>query len=171
MSVHGRPFRVEQKRRGNGHPTPTIAVESPMQHREVMTELRGLRSLLESSPAATLQTLEAHKAQLAELQKLKGEMDLIYEAINRTKQEMATLHVSGFNGPEMSRVTGELGAVVGGTEHATQIILEAAEEIDQNASNLAAYLKSETQQGLAQDIQDRVVKIFEACNFQDLTGQ
>jgi chemotaxis protein CheZ len=71
----------------------------------------------------------------------------------------------------MSRVTCELGAVVGGTEQATQIILEAAEEIDQNASNLAAAIKNEAQQGLAQDIQDRVVKIFEACNFQDLTGQ
>jgi chemotaxis protein CheZ len=25
--------------------------------------------------------------------------------------------------------------------------------------------------GIAQDIQDRVIQIFEACNFQDLTGQ
>ena len=32
-------------------------------------------------------------------------------------------------------------------------------------------LQSEHEQGLAQDIQDRIVKIFEACNFQDLTGQ
>ena len=39
------------------------------------------------------------------------------------------------------------------------------------ASTLAARLKDEQSRALAQDIQERVVKIFEACNFQDLTGQ
>jgi chemotaxis protein CheZ len=171
MSVHHRTFRVEQKRRGKSPAVSTASADTPVQHKEVMAELKGLRALLETSPAATMQTLEAHRAQLAELQKLKGEMDIIYEAISRTKQEMATLHVTGFNGPEMSRVTCELGAVVGGTEQATQIILAAAEDIDQNAGNLAASLKSEHERGFAQDIQERVVTIFEACNFQDLTGQ
>jgi chemotaxis protein CheZ len=36
---------------------------------------------------------------------------------------------------------------------------------------LLARLKDEQNQALAADIQDRVIKIFEACNFQDLTGQ
>ena len=36
---------------------------------------------------------------------------------------------------------------------------------------LLARLKDDQNQALAADIQDRVVKIFEACNFQDLTGQ
>ena len=40
---------------------------------------------------------------------------LIYDAINRTKQEIAVLHGKSFNGDEMAKVTGELGAVVGGT--------------------------------------------------------
>ena len=34
-----------------------------------------------------------------------------------------------------------------------------------------ASTKSGHDQGLASDIPDRVVQIFEACNFQDLTGQ
>ena len=58
-----------------------------------------------------------------------------------------------------------------GTEQATQQFLQAAEDIDQAANTLSAALKSEHEQGLAHDIQDRVVQIFEACNFQDLTGQ
>jgi chemotaxis protein CheZ len=49
--------------------------------------------------------------------------------------------------------------------------LTAAEEIDQSANTLSAVVKSEQERGLAQDIQERVIKIFEACNFQDLTGQ
>ena len=39
----------------------------------------------------------------------------------------AVLHGNSFNGEEMAKVNGELGAVVGGTEEATQQILEARE--------------------------------------------
>jgi len=58
-----------------------------------------------------------------------------------------------------------------GSEQATQNILAAAEDIDQAANNLSAALKGEIEQRLAQDIRDRVIQIFEACNFQDLTSQ
>jgi chemotaxis protein CheZ len=57
------------------------------------------------------------------------------------------------------------------SERATQKILAAAEEIDQAANNLSAAVKGNSEQGLAQDIRDRVIAIFEACNFQDVTSQ
>jgi chemotaxis protein CheZ len=137
---------------------------------EIMAELRDLRALL-APQAAVQQESDSYRAQLAEMKKLKGELDLIYEAINRTKQEIATLHVTGFKGQEMARVSQELGAVVGGTEKATQQILQAAEYIVDTANNLSVAVKMGQEAGIAQDIQDRVIQIFEACNFQDLTGQ
>ena len=81
------------------------------------------------------------------------------------------LHGKSFNGEEMAKVNGELGAVVGGTEQATQQILEAAEAIDQAASAMAKITSADQQRALSQEIQERVISIFEACNFQDLTGQ
>ena len=51
------------------------------------------------------------------------------------------LHGKSFDGDEMAKVNGELGAVVGGTEEATQQILEAAEAIDQAASALGVNIK------------------------------
>ena len=51
------------------------------------------------------------------------------------------------------------------------ILLKEAEGIDENANALTALLKGSHEQALAQDIQDRVTAIFEACNFHDLTGQ
>ena len=48
---------------------------------------------------------------------------------------------------------------------------EAAEAIDQAASALVKVKSPDQQAQLSEDIQDRVVAIFEACNFQDLTGQ
>ena len=81
------------------------------------------------------------------------------------------LHGKSFEGDEMAKVNGELGAVVGGTEEATQQILEAAEAIDNAATALGKVTSPDQQKILSEEIQERVVSIFEACNFQDLTGQ
>ena len=70
-----------------------------------------------------------------------------------------------------ARIAGELVAVIRDSEHATQAILAAGERIDQAAANLTATRKGNFEQGLVQDMRDAVVQIFEACNFQDLTGQ
>ena len=78
--------------------------------------------------------------------------------------------IAAVNAP-MSRFTHELEAAVKTSERATQKILAAAEEIDQAANNLSAAVKGNSEQGLAQDIRDRVIAIFEACNFQDVTSQ
>jgi len=164
-----RQFRVEAMTSGraNGHAHgPTHS-----HHHEIMSELRALRALVKPAEQVTAQMIDAYKAQIAEAAKLKGELDLIHDAINRTKQEIAAVHLTGFQGPEMARVTNELDAIVGGTENATEQILTNAEEIDQMASTLAARLKNDQNQALVADVQDRVIKIFEACNFQDLTGQ
>ncbi len=61
--------------------------------------------------------------------------------------------------------------MINDSELATQKILAAAEDIDQAANNLSVALKGDFEHGLAQDIRDRVIQIFEACNFQDLTSQ
>jgi chemotaxis protein CheZ len=170
MQARRKPFRVETMERVtgrlNGH-----ANGHHVHHDEIMSELRALRSLVKPAEQVTQQMIDAYKAQITEAAKLKTELDLIQDAIVQTKQEIATLHVTGFEGPEMARVTNELDAIVGGTEKATEQILSNSEEIDQMAATLAARLKDDQNQALVQDMQERVIKIFEACNFQDLTGQ
>src|SRR5205085_6891646 len=156
-------------------------------HREIMAELRAIRAEM-ASPGHGAATagggasisrgvadaqalLETYRAQIEQCEKLKVELDLIHNAINRTKREIAVLHGKSFDGNEMAKVTGELGAVVGGTEEATQQILEAAEAIDEAASSITKTNSAEMQARFSQDIQERVVTIYESCNFQDLTGQ
>src|SRR6202158_3259527 len=188
MPVHRRRFRIEEAFVGH---MPISEVGGggdvgPM-HREIMTELRAIRSQMAGSgKSAATDTigesvdrevaeahalLETYRAQIEQCEKLKVELDLIHDAISRTKREIAVLHGKSFNGEGMAKVTGELGAVVGGTEHATQQILEAAEAIDQAATALAKVTSPDQQKILSEEIQERVVSIFEACNFQDLTGQ
>ena len=69
----------------------------------------------------------------------------------------------------MARAADELRASVDGMENATQKILNSVEVIDDSAKALTASLKDDYERGLAQDMQDHVVKIYEACNFQDLS--
>ena len=172
-------------------PMPAVADgEAGPMHIEIMNELRSIRAQMgsaggsgSSAAADTINEsvhrevaeahamLETYRAQIEQCEKLKVELDLIHDAISRTKREIAVLHGKSFNGEEMAKVNGELGAVVGGTEEATQQILEAAEAIDQAASAIGKVNSPDQQKILSEEISERVVSIFEACNFQDLTGQ
>lgn len=138
---------------------------------EIIAEVRAVRALIEGPAHEAKKAITRLQAQIQEFQKIKSELDVIEGVISQTKQELATIHVTGFHGPEMVRVANELDAVVEGTEQATQLILTAVEEIDQCAGALAGPETEEGARAGAQQIQDCVVRIFEACNFQDLTGQ
>ena len=187
MSVRRKRFRIEEISFGSTPMPVEVDIGDVPMHREIMTELRAIRDQMAapqrgsvaqsageamSHEVADAQALlETYRAQITQCEKLKVELDLIHDAINRTKREIAVLHGKSFDGDEMSKVTGELGAVVGGTEEATQQILEAAEAIDQAASAMTKVNSPDQQKLLSEEIQERVVSIFEACNFQDLTGQ
>ncbi|MGO8910047.1 MAG: protein phosphatase CheZ [Bradyrhizobium sp.] len=187
MPVHRRRFRIEEAITGAIAMPPDVDGEVGPMHREIMSELRAIRAQMAAPrPSAANSTigesvsrevaeahalLETYRAQIEQCEKLKVELDLIYDAITRTKREIAVLHGKSFNGEEMAKVNGELGAVVGGTEEATQQILEAAEAIDNAATALSTVTSPDQQKLLSEEIQERVVSIFEACNFQDLTGQ
>ena len=187
MPVHRKRFRIEEAFGGADAAMAAVTDgEIGPMHREIMNELRAIRAQMAEGRGAVVGSiegsilrevegapalLETYRAQIEQCEKLKVELDLICDAINRTKREIAVLHGTSFNGEEMAKVNGELGAVVGGTEHATQQILEAAESIDQAASALGKVTSLDQQKILSEEIQERVVSIFEACNFQDLTGQ
>ncbi len=98
------------------------------------------------------------------------ELALIRECIARNKHELMALRGSTAE-PRMTRAAYELGAAIDGMEKATQKILKCGEAIDESSKTLAATLKTGYERGLAQDIQDQVMRIYETCNFQDLAGQ
>src|SRR4051812_7624638 len=135
MPIHRKRFRIEEAFNGD-MPVAIDGDIGPM-HREIMSELRAIRARMDSpghdaatasasaSVADAQALLETYRAQIEQCEKLKVELDLIHDAIGRTKREIAVLHGKSFDGNEMAKVTGELGAVVGGTEQATQQILEA----------------------------------------------
>ena len=179
MPVRQKTFRIEQmtpSRRGMSADRASPASE----HHEVLNELIALRELIERwTPDAPpiepvgngKHAVNAEHITAGDLDKLKRETDSIYRAISRTKEELASLHFGAFSEAGQGRASRELDAVVDSTERATQQILEAAEAIDEAANTLSASLRQKQDQALAGDVRDHVVRIFEACNFQDLSGQ
>lgn len=172
MRATKRAFRIETISRPESMPSysgPTAA--NGHGHHEILSELKQLKALIRPAEEVTKQMIDAYRAEMQEAMKLKAELDQIWQAIDQTKHEIATLHVTGFKGKQMTRVTHELDAIVSGTEQATEGILSAAEGIDHIASQLSAKLKSTQDKAAVDDIQQKIVTIFEHCNFQDLTGQ
>jgi len=139
-------------------------------HTEIMNMLGAIKEAIVPAKELSASLIEEHRKDMQEAMRLKVELDSIYEAIERTKREIATLRYAGAEGQEINRVTDELGAIVLGTETATNAILAAAERIDELSGNLAARLTGGDQE-IAREISDQVISIFEACNFQDITGQ
>lgn len=168
-----RVFRVERaNKKPAGRPSIVSCNASEQErHEEIMNALAVLREHTDSQESFSQKVVETCQRDLQEAQKIKGELEKIHNAIAETKREIATLHDAGREDLKVSRMTGELGAIVEGTELATETILQAAEEIDGKATNLIAILRQQGNKDDACDIQEQVVKIFEACNFQDLTGQ
>lgn len=82
--------------------------------------------------------------------------------IARTRAEIATLRPRQLKVEQLPRAGMELDAVVKETEEATHSIMAAAEGLMGWQGNLA---------DLAPAIEQACLKIYEACAFQDITGQ
>ena len=132
------------------------AAEAPVIAEEVVT------------PAPPEENFE-HKR--AEINMLKNEVRALSLAIQHTKAEIAALRPQNSEDDRLIAVTNELDAIVTATESATNVILELAEKIDNLASQLQAQVSEGIGTQIAEDIRDAVVGVFEACNFQDITGQ
>jgi chemotaxis protein CheZ len=155
--VQRKIFRVEQMFSDRRLAMPREGGAGPRQAADGVNALRLLAERREETIDATVTGLER-------------ELALVREAIHANTQDLNAL-IGERKERRMARAAGELGAAVDAMEKATQKILHATEGIDDSAKTLNAALSNDYQRGLAQDIQEHAVKIYEACNFQDLAGQ
>jgi chemotaxis protein CheZ len=83
--------------------------------------------------------------------------------IEMARQDVAAIRPTEIQSSKIPAVTDDLDAIVAHTEEATSVILDAAEHLEK----VSAKLDGESQA----IVTDAVTRIYEACNFQDLTGQ
>lgn len=167
MSRRREVFRIEELTGMRASPMAVEpSAEAALRHAEIMTELRALREAIGAHVVPRATPLIASGSEVFD-----SGLGSIHDAVERTKQEIATLVLTSFINPDTGRVSQELNAAVGGSESATHRILQASEEIEEAAKTLVAAINNIQHQHLARDILDQVTSINEACNFQDLAGQ
>ena len=133
--------------------------------RELKQEIADLRDA-EKKAADAPADYSPHEAAM-----LRTELRALSESIHETKKEIAALRKPSNNDDQLDAMTHQLDAIVAATESATETILESAEAIDGNVGKLMNQASGPDETGPLEDIGEQVVKIFEACNFQDITGQ
>ncbi|MBB4265901.1 protein phosphatase CheZ [Roseospira visakhapatnamensis] len=191
MTTTRRPFTAEMRRGPRGAEPPVLTSEGPaedgnaavLQAIAVLTErLASLESRLPepAAPAAEPEPapdpgpppevlhLERNKE---EVKVLRMEISALARCIDETKTEIAKLRDQQAQGDRLTAVAHELDAIVGATESATNGILDIIESVASMVSEIQAQEQDSYIRQLADDIQDKLMGVFEHCNFQDLTGQ
>jgi chemotaxis protein CheZ len=94
---------------------------------------------------------------------LLAEVEALGRTIANAKAEIAALQVDDITAAHIPFATDELDAIVAHTAGATNAILESCETLDAVAGTLEG--------DAAAKLQDATTHIYEACSFQDITGQ
>lgn len=94
---------------------------------------------------------------------LLAEVEELGRTIAAAKQEIAALRVDDITVSHIPFATDELDAIVHHTASATHSILASCETLDEVAGGLSGEP--------AGKLQDATTRIYEACSFQDITGQ
>jgi chemotaxis protein CheZ len=142
---------------------------SPSDNPELQKQLAKLQSQGEAvNPAEITAIVESIMSKLAgdltaaDL-KLYTELEQLARFIQNARSEIAAVRPHDINSEDIPRATDELDAVVGATEEATGNILDACEQLEKASTGLPPEA--------AEAITNAVTRIYEACNFQDITGQ
>ncbi|WP_153768376.1 protein phosphatase CheZ [Labrenzia sp. CE80] len=115
-----------------------------------------------------LETTMTRQKKVPNFDQIRLDIGEMHDAIERTKNEIANIKTEGADSNRFVDASHELDLIVSQTEGATQTILEAAEQIQEEAWKLReAGASDET----CDEIDAKATEIFMACSFQDLTGQ
>ncbi len=158
-------------RQRGAHKPSASTEDDDARHAELMDAIAALRSEVQDLKADGVADIDAVTLQTEETVRLKVELQALYDAIHDTKREIAAFRPGDGEDDRILIVTNELDAVVGATEQATETILEASEGIEEVIGSMRLRMVADDDLTDLEHITDKVINIYEACNFQDITGQ
>src|SRR3954452_8786339 len=142
-------------------PVPQLPLSVEVDHTPVLRSIAELHAKFDRFMSHDRSDIDQIQIEIAD----------ISGRIKATKAEMAALRHPLASEDRFQQASEELGAVVNATEIATNTIITCTEEIEEIIHELRAQLPERYQSSRVNDMNEAVVKNFEACNFQDLTGQ
>jgi chemotaxis protein CheZ len=106
---------------------------------------------------------ELERAVNPDIGTLREQVDEMQDFILNARKEISSIRPNAMREVDIPEATDELDAVVMATEEATTTILDSVEKLESICGVLTG--------SDAAEINSLVVKIYEASNFQDITGQ
>ncbi|MCH7795610.1 MAG: protein phosphatase CheZ [Proteobacteria bacterium] len=136
---------------------------------ELREEVAGLR---QAQISQTVELDEDHPA-FTESLEVRVEIAQMVRMIGRAKLEIASIkHPMAENDDRMKLAASELDAIVLATEASTQDILAASERMETLVRTITGlHPNDEEMTTLGDQMANEIIKTFEACSFQDITGQ
>lgn len=160
-------FTIERKR---GQVPAASASESTDTH-AILAAVQALSDRLDAQLSAAPNRLEIDAEQASKIDLIQTEMADISGRIRATKAEIAALRHPLAQDDQFGIATSELSAIVSQTEGATEQIMDAGERVEAALEDLLSQDMDDYAKARLGDISDEITKIYENCNFQDLTGQ
>lgn len=102
---------------------------------------------------------------------LKNEVVRLFEAVQKIKAEIASIKHPKSDFDHFDTVADQLQAIVGNTENATEEIMASTESILNAVRDAETAQDHDALQVALGEVAMSTNKIFEACSFQDITGQ
>lgn len=109
--------------------------------------------------------------QQAEADVLKQELLGLFKYLKRVRQEIAAINRPADEEMHFDSMSDQLDAIVKATEEATDTIMGCMEKNDEIVDELRKSLTDKDQLALLDRISGNGADVFEACSFQDITGQ
>lgn len=116
-----------------------------------------------SAVAASRRAAAKQKRRANHEHRLFEELTRLARFIEAAKRDIAALHPDEIRQKHLPTAADELDAIVAATAEATGAILDAAEKLTAIGSTGSPEISDQ--------VTEQVTRIFEACTFQDITGQ
>jgi chemotaxis protein CheZ len=145
--------------------TPLNELQDKLQ-KEIISAHQAIKTPLTPEDVAAVVRQVVHSMEgdvsAADL-KFYSELEQLAHYIRQAKQDIASIRPDDISTSFIPNATDELDAVVGATEDATNRIMDVCDELSTIATECTPELNER--------IVNCTTKVFEACNFQDVTGQ
>jgi len=105
------------------------------------------------------------------MDQLRQEFDGLWRYIQRVRQEIAAIDRPADEDHRLKTTGEQMDAIVQATEEATNTIMECMEGTEETVGKLRELIKDPAQMALLDLISENGNKVFDACSFQDITGQ
>lgn len=157
----GRGERHAVAHMATDHPPVVVPAAPALDHGPLLERLAAMEAKIDRFIAVDHQDIE----------RIQVEISDIAGRIQSTKVEIAALRHPLETHGKFETAAAELSAVVSDTERATNGIMSNVEKIDDIIAEVLTQLPAGFSANRLADARDHIVHIYEACNFQDISGQ